>query len=127
MPRAVSSRRHSRRRKILKSAKGYWGRRSKLFRPAKDAVSKALVYSYRDRKKRKRDFRTLWIARISAACRNKGIRYSEFIYGLNLAKVTMNRKILSNLAIEDPAAFSQIIELSQKAIKNNNTSSHADT
>lgn len=127
MPRAVSSRRHSRRRKILKSAKGYWGRRSKLFRPAKDAVAKALVYSYRDRKKRKRDFRSLWIARISAACRDQGTRYSEFIYGLNLANVSMNRKILSNLAIEDPVAFSQIVELSQKAIKNKASFSHANT
>ena len=116
MPRAGSGRRHARRRKIIKSAKGYWGRRSKLFRPAKDAVAKALVYAYRDRRRRKRDFRTLWIARISAACREQGTRYSEFMYGLALAQVGLNRKALSNLAIQDPAAFTKLVEISRAAV-----------
>ena len=117
MPRAGSGRRHARRRKILKSAKGYWGRRSKLFRPAKDAVSKALAYSYRDRRRRKREFRTLWIARISAACREQGTRYSEFMHGLSLAEVSLDRKALSNLAIEDPAAFAELVRVAREAIQ----------
>jgi len=109
MPRPVSNRRHQRRRKILKQAKGYWGRRSKLFRPAKDAVAKALTYSYRDRRRRKRDMRRLWITRISAACRENGTRYSEFMHGLAVARVELNRKALSNMAIEDPSAFLELI------------------
>lgn len=117
MPRAVDgTRRHDRRKKILKSAEGYWGRRSKLFRSAKDAVAKAGVYAYRDRKARKRDFRRLWVARISAAVRNEGMSYSSFIHGLNKAGVTLNRKALSNLAIEDPKAFSAIVETAKKTL-----------
>ena len=116
MPRAASGRRHARRRKILKSAKGYWGRRSKLFRPAKDAVAKALVYAYRDRRRRKREFRSLWIARISAACKSYDTRYSVFMHGLSLAKINLDRKSLSNLAIEDPKAFAEIVELSLEAV-----------
>ncbi|TVQ25939.1 MAG: 50S ribosomal protein L20 [Spirochaetaceae bacterium] len=111
MPRAVDgSRRKDRRTKILRQAKGYWGRRSKLFRTAKDAVAKAQSYAYRDRKVRKRDFRRLWIARISAACRNEGITYSRFISGLQRSEIAINRKALSNLAIEDPNAFSTLVE-----------------
>ena len=117
MPRAGSGRRHARRRKILKSAKGYWGRRSKLFRPAKDAVAKALAYSYRDRRRRKREFRTLWIARISAACRERGTRYSEFMHGLTLAQVNLDRKALSNLAIQDPDAFAELVQVARGAIQ----------
>lgn len=117
MPRAGSGRRHARRRKILRLAKGYWGRRSKLFRPAKDAVAKALAYSYRDRRRRKRDFRKLWIARISAACRAQGMRYSEFMHGLALAQVNLNRKALSNLAIQDPEAFAQLVETARGAVR----------
>lgn len=117
MPRAVDgTRRHDRRKKILKAAKGYWGRRSKLFRTAKDAVAKAGVYAYRDRKARKRDFRKLWIARISAATRNRGMPYSIFMNGLKKAGVDLNRKALSNLAIEDPNAFSAIVETAKKAV-----------
>ena len=117
MPRAVDgTRRHDRRKKILKSAKGYWGRRSKLFRTAKDAVAKAGTYAYRDRKVRKRDFRQLWIARISAATRNEGMSYSSFMNGLKKAGVDLNRKALSNLAIEDPKAFSAIVEQAKKAV-----------
>ncbi len=118
MPRAIDgTRRKNRRKKILKEAKGYWGRRSKLYRTAKDAVTKAQTYSYRDRKNRKREFRSLWIARISAACRNEGICYSKLIHGLNLAGININRKTLSNLAIEDRNAFSQIVERAKSALE----------
>ena len=103
MPRAVDgTRRHDRRKKILDEAKGYWGRRSTNFRTAKDAVAKAGLYAFRDRKRKKRDFRRLWIARISAACRNEGVTYSRFINGLSRAGIEVNRKALSNMAIEDP-------------------------
>lgn len=111
MPRAVDgTRRHDRRKKILKSAKGYWGRRKSNFRTAKDAIAKAGLYAYRDRRAKKRDFRRLWIARISAACRTRGISYSRFINGLTKANIEINRKALSNLAIEDPKAFDAVVE-----------------
>ncbi len=117
MPRVTNStRRHSRRKKILNNAKGYRGRRSKLFRTAKDAVVKAESYSYRDRKKRKRDFRRLWIARISAACRSQDITYSRFINGLNKANISINRKVLSNMAIEDCKAFNVLVEKSKESL-----------
>ena len=117
MPRAIDGKRHkNRRKKVLKSAKGYWGRRSKLYRTAKDAVAKALTYAYRDRKSRKRDFRALWITRISAACRNDGITYSRFMYGLKLASIQINRKALSNLAIEDPAAFTSLVTKAKESV-----------
>ncbi|WP_020613325.1 50S ribosomal protein L20 [Sediminispirochaeta bajacaliforniensis] len=111
MPRAVDgTRRHDRRKKITRQAKGYWGRRSTNFRTAKDAVEKAGQYAYRDRRRKKRDFRKLWIARISAACRNEGITYSRFINGLIKAEVRINRKALSNMAIEDKTAFSELVK-----------------
>ncbi len=111
MPRAVDgTKRRSRRKKILKQAKGYWGRRSKLFRTAKDAIAKALTYSYRDRRNRKRNFRALWIARISAICRQNDISYSKFMYGLSRAGIRINRKALSNMAIENPEAFKSLID-----------------
>jgi large subunit ribosomal protein L20 len=117
MPRAVSgTKRKDHRKKILKEAKGYWGRRSKLHRVAKDAVAKAGQYAYRDRKVRKRDFRQLWIARISAACRAEGITYSRFINGLNKAGIEINRKSLSNMAIEDPKAFSALVEKAKTSL-----------
>ena len=110
MPRAVDgTRRKERRKKILKHAKGFWGRRSTNFRTAKDAVMKSFAYAYRDRKRKKRDFRSLWIARISAACREEGISYSRFINGLKQTGIIINRKALSNMAIEDPKAFAAII------------------
>ncbi|NBF39765.1 MAG: 50S ribosomal protein L20 [Spirochaetes bacterium] len=115
MPRAVDgTRRKDRRNKILKQAKGYWGRRSKLHRTAKDAVAKSLQYAYRDRRARKRDFRRLWVTRISAACRAEGLSYSRFIEGLNKADIQVNRKALSNMAIEDPSAFKQLVETARK-------------
>jgi large subunit ribosomal protein L20 len=110
MPRAVDgTRRKNRRRKITSQTKGYWGRRKNAFRTAKDALAKAGEYAYRDRKVRKRDFRRLWIARINAACRAEGITYSRFIEGLNKAEVQLNRKALSNLAIEDRDAFRELV------------------
>ena len=111
MARATDSHKHhAKRRKILKQTKGYWGRRSKLYRTAKDALAKAGMYAYRDRRRRKGEFRRLWIARISAACRQHGLRYSQFMHGLSRAGITLNRKALSNLAIEDPAAFEAIVK-----------------
>jgi len=117
MPRAVDgTKRKDRRKKVLKQAKGYWGRRGTNIRTAKDAVKKALTYAYRDRKVKKREFRQLWIARISAAVRAEGMNYSQFINGLNKAGVELNRKALSNLAIEDPKAFSALVETAKKAL-----------
>jgi large subunit ribosomal protein L20 len=117
MPRAIDgTKRTARRKKILKQAKGYWGRRSTNFRAAKDAIAKAGIYSYRDRKKKKRDFRRLWITRISAACKLNGINYSQFMNGLHKANIELNRKALSNMAIEDPKAFISLVEQSKTAI-----------
>lgn len=117
MPRAVDgTKRSDRRKKVLKATKGFWGRRKSNIRVAKDALKKAGQYAYRDRKVRKREFRQLWIARISAAVRAEGINYSQFINGLNKAGIEINRKALSNLAIEDPKAFSTIVESAKKAL-----------
>ena len=118
MPRAVDgTRRKDRRKKLLKQAKGYWGRRSKLYRTAKDAVAKSLSYAYRDRKVRKRAFRTLWITRISAGCRAEGLSYSRFMNGLKRADVQIDRKVLSNLAIEDREAFQALVVRAKEALK----------
>jgi len=100
-----------RRKKILKLAKGHRGGRSKLFRTAADAVDKALMYAYRDRKARKRDFRRLWITRINAAARMNNLSYSKFIHGLKLAGTNLDRKVLAELAISDPSGFAQIANL----------------
>ncbi len=100
-----------RRKKVLKLAKGFRGGRSKLFRTAADSVDKALMYAYRDRKVRKRDFRRLWIARINAAARMNDLSYSKFIHGLKQANVTLDRKVLAELAVSDPAGFSRIAQL----------------
>ncbi|MFP4348132.1 MAG: 50S ribosomal protein L20 [Thermodesulfobacteriota bacterium] len=100
-----------RRKKVLKLAKGFRGGRSKLFRTAADSVDKALMYAYRDRKVRKRDFRRLWIARINAAARMNDLSYSKFIHGLKQANVTLDRKVLAELAVSDPAGFSRIARL----------------
>ncbi len=117
MPRVANgTRRHERRKKILQQAKGYWGRRSKLFRTAKDAVAKAQSYAYRDRRQKKRDFRALWITRISAACKTHDISYSRLIDGLKKSNVELNRKALSNMAIEDPAAFAAVVETAKKGL-----------
>ncbi len=104
-----------RRRKILKAAKGYRGARSKLFRVAKQAVIKAGQYAYRDRRARKREFRALWVTRVSAACRARGISYSHFMAGLKNANVILNRKMLSEIAIADAPAFDKLVELAKGA------------
>jgi large subunit ribosomal protein L20 len=105
-----------RRKKILKLAKGFRGGRSKLFRTAADAVDKSLMYAYRDRRQRKRDFRRLWITRINAAARIHKLSYSRLIHGLKLAKVDLDRKVLAELAISDPAGFSKIAELAAQKL-----------
>lgn len=99
-----------RRKKILKLAKGYRGAKSKLFKTANQAVMKSLVYAYRDRKQKKRDFRQLWIARINAATRMNGMSYSKFMNGLKKNGIEINRKMLSEIAISDPAAFAKLVE-----------------
>ena len=105
-----------RRKKVLKLAKGYRGGRSKLFRTAADAVDKALMFAYRDRRVRKRNFRKLWIARINAAARMNNLSYSKFIHGLKLAGVELDRKVLAELAISDPGGFSQIASLASEQL-----------
>lgn len=105
-----------RRKKILKIAKGYRGGRSKLYRTALNAVDKALMYAYRDRKARKRDFRRLWIARINAAARMNNLSYSKFIHGLKLANIEIDRKVLAELAVSDPSGFTKITELASQQI-----------
>ena len=105
-----------RRKKVLKLAKGFRAGRSKLFRTAADAVDKALMYSYRDRRTRKRDFRRLWIARINAATRMNNLTYSKLIHGLKLANVELDRKVLAELAISDPAGFAKIANLAAQKL-----------
>lgn len=99
-----------RKKKVLKQTRGYWGARSRLFRTAQEALDRAQVYAYRDRRNRKRDFRRLWIARINAAARLNGLSYSQLIHGLNQAGIEMNRKILADLAVRDPQAFASVAE-----------------
>ena len=106
----------ARHKKILKMAKGYRGRAKNCFRIAIEKVEKALQYSYRDRKVRKRDFRALWIQRINAAVREQGMIYSTFINGLKLAKIDLDRKVLSDLAIKEPAVFQEIVAKAKKAL-----------
>jgi len=119
MSRAVDgSKRKNHRKKILKLAKGYWGRRSTNYKTAKDAVAKALTYAYRDRKDRKASFRQLWIVRINAACREEDISYSRLIDGMNKAGITINRKALSSLAISDPNAFKAVVAQAKAALGN---------
>ena len=118
MPRATNSPASRKRRKrILLRAKGFRGFRSKLFRYAKDAVYKARQYEYRDRKKRKGQFRRLWIQRISAAVRNDGMTYSRFIEGLKAANIELDRKVLADLAVVDAATFSAIVEQAKSALE----------
>lgn len=103
-------------KKILKLAKGYYGAKSKIYRCAKPAVMRALRSAYIGRKLRKRDFRKLWIARINAATRQNGMSYSRFMNGLKKANITMNRKMLSELAINDPVAFAGLVEIAKKNV-----------
>ena len=117
MSRAIDgTKRKNRRAKILKIAKGFIGDRKSNYKPAKDAVVKALNHAYVDRRDRKGNFRSLWIARINAAVRDEGLTYSRFIDGCTKAGITLNRKALSNMAIEDPVAFKAVIEAAKKAL-----------
>lgn len=110
MPRAKNSvASHRKRKKILKAAKGYRGGKSKLLRTAKDSVEKSLQYSYRDRRVRRRNFRKLWITRINAAVRPFGFSYSKFINQLNINKIKLNRKVLADIAVNDPETFENIV------------------
>ncbi len=104
---------HRKRRKILKAAKGFYGARSRLLRTATEAVNHAMAYAYRDRKVRKRDFRKLWITRISAAARANDITYSRLISGIHKAGVQIDRRVLSELAIHDPRGFSEIVHIAK--------------
>ena len=106
-----------RRNKVLKAAKGYYGSKSKLFKTAKQAVMKSGQYAYIGRKQKKRDFRRLWITRISAACKMNGMNYSSFMNGLKKADINLNRKMLSEIAIADPAAFTALTEKAKAALK----------
>ena len=108
---------HRRHKHILKLAKGYYGARSKQLKKANELVMKALSYARRDRRAKKREFRRLWIARINAAVRDEGMTYSQFINGCTKAGITLNRKALSNMAVEDPVAFKAVVEAAKKAIK----------
>ncbi len=118
MPRATNSpASRKRRKKVLKHAKGYYARKSKLYRYAKDAVDHAWQYAYRDRKKKKSTARQLWIVRLSAAVRAQGMSYSRFIEGLKAAKIDMDRKVLADLAVRDEAAFNAVVKQAQDALK----------
>ena len=105
-----------RRNKILKMAKGYWGAKSKHFKMANEQVMKSLTYAYVGRKQKKRNFRQLWITRISAACKMNGMNYSNFMHGLKLAGVEINRKMLAELAVNDKAAFTTLTELAKSKL-----------
>ena len=111
MPRTHGNVAHHRRvKRILKAAKGYYGGRSKLLRTARDTLVRAGAFAYRDRRRRKGDFRRLWITRITASCRARGISYSRFMYGMKMATIDLNRKMLSEIAIADPEAFDMLVD-----------------
>jgi large subunit ribosomal protein L20 len=112
--RAVNA--HKKRRVVLERASGYRGQRSRLYRKAKEQVTHSLVYAYRDRKKRKGDFRQLWIQRINAAARQNGMTYNRFIQGLKAAEVQVDRKVLADLAVNDPAAFATLVGVAKAAL-----------
>ncbi|WP_298325304.1 50S ribosomal protein L20 [Haloactinopolyspora sp.] len=107
---------HKKRRETLERASGYRGQRSRMYRKAKEQVTHSLVYAYRDRKQRKGDFRQLWITRINAAARAEGLTYNRFIQGLRLAEVEVDRKILADLAVNDPAAFKSLVDTARAAL-----------
>mgnify|MGYP003573861334 FL=1 len=109
----TTRRRH---KKIIKMTKGQWGTRSKLFRRANESMMKSYWYAYRDRRVRRREFRRLWIARINAATRANGMSYSQFIHGLKKADVQLDRKVLADLAVREPAAFTQVVEVAREAL-----------
>jgi len=118
MPRVTNSpASRKRRKKVLKYARGYFASKSKLFRYAKEAVQHAWQYAYRDRRKKKGQWRGLWIVRVNAACRNAGISYSRFIEGLKAAGIELDRKVLADLAVRDEAAFAALVQKAQAALK----------
>ena len=119
--RAVNA--HKKRRTVLEQASGYRGQRSRLYRKAKEQVTHSLVYAYRDRKARKGDFRKLWIQRINAAARANGMTYNRFIQGLNLAGVEVDRKILAELAVSEPAAFAALVDVARANVPASGVSS----
>jgi large subunit ribosomal protein L20 len=108
---------HAKHKKVLKKAKGYYGRRKNTIRIAKQAVEKAMQYAYRDRKVKKRNFRALWIQRINAAAREHGLTYGRFIHGLSVAGVEIDRKVLADIAVKDSAAFKALVAQAQAAVK----------
>lgn len=108
---SVATRR--RKKRLLKKAKGFWGDRSKQFQQARRTLMHALVYAYRDRRAKKRDFRKLWIIRINAACREQGITYSQFIMGLKKSKVALDRKVMAELAVKDSKAFEKLVKIAR--------------
>jgi large subunit ribosomal protein L20 len=108
---------HAKHKKVLKAAKGYYGRRKNTIRVAKQAVEKALQYQYRDRKRKKRTFRSLWIQRINAAAREHGLTYGRFIDGLNKAGIEIDRKVLADLAVKDAAGFKALVDQAASAVK----------
>ena len=112
--RAVNA--QKKRRTVLKASKGYRGQRSRLYRKAKEQVTHSLVYAYRDRHAKKGEFRRLWIQRINAAARANGITYNRLIQGLNLAQIEVDRRMLAELAVNDEAAFAQLVEVAKKAL-----------
>lgn len=117
MPRATNApASRERRKRVVDAAKGFRGRRSKLFRYAKNAMQKAKYFAYRDRKTRKRNFRALWVQRINSAVRAEGLTYSRFIEGLRLAGITLDRKVLADMAVTDEAAFRQVVAAASKAL-----------
>ncbi|MAL79475.1 MAG: 50S ribosomal protein L20 [Sneathiella sp.] len=109
---------HARHRKVIKAAKGYYGRRKNTFRTAVQAVEKAGQYAYRDRRTKKRNFRALWIQRINAASREQGMTYGNFMHGLKLAGIDLDRKVLADIAVREPEAFKALVEAAQKAAAN---------
>ena len=117
MPRVKrGTKRHDRRKKLLTLAKGYYLNKSKLYKFAKESVEKALGYAYRDRRVKKREFRKLWIVRIGAAARQNGLNYNQMIHGLKVAGVELDRKMLADIALQDPAGFSKLAETAKKAV-----------
>lgn len=112
--RAVNAKK--KRRTVLEQASGYRGQRSRLYRKAKEQVTHSFVYNYRDRKVRKNEFRKLWISRINAACRQQGMTYNRFIQGLKIAEVDVDRRMLAEMAVNDPEAFAAVVEVAKKAL-----------
>ncbi|MFQ6047780.1 MAG: 50S ribosomal protein L20 [Phycisphaerae bacterium] len=117
MPRArLGAARRRRKKRVLQAARGYRGARHRLYRTAKEAVTRAGVYARRDRRARKREFRGLWITRLTAACQQRGIRYGQFVNGLKRARVAVNRKMLAEIAVADPAAFDALVRLAEREL-----------